>query len=124
MSDNRRAVAEEEGESNGGCSGSAVGMDRASSHVLSSSGEGGGGGAGGGGGGGSTSLDTSGWVRAVTSTIKIKLMLDNTLPSPINAIIILVTTVCLTSPLSYQMSGNEVMCWIWATRCAVQKVEG
>ena len=43
MSDNRRAVAEEEGESNGGCSGSAVGMDRASSHVLSSSGEGGGG---------------------------------------------------------------------------------
>ena len=42
-------------------------------------GRGGGGGAGGGGGGGSTSLDTSGWVRAVTSTIKIKLMLDNTL---------------------------------------------
>jgi hypothetical protein len=44
-------------------SGSAVGIDRASSHVLSSSREGGRGGAGGGGGAGSTSLDATGWVR-------------------------------------------------------------
>ena len=41
--------------------------------------QGGRGGAGGGGGGGSTSSDASGWVRAVvTSTIKIRLTLDNT----------------------------------------------
>ena len=36
-SDHRRAVAEEEGERDGGCSGSAVGINRASSHVSSSS---------------------------------------------------------------------------------------
>ena len=41
-SDHRWAVAEEEGERDGGCSGSAVGINRASSHVLSSSREGGG----------------------------------------------------------------------------------
>ena len=78
-SDHRRAVAEEEGVRDGGCSGSTVGIDRASSHVSSSSREGGRGGAGGGGGGGSTSSDASRRVRAVTSTIKIRLTLDNTL---------------------------------------------
>jgi hypothetical protein len=61
-SDHRRAVAEEEGERDGVCSGSTVGIDRASSHVLSLSREGGRGGAGGGGGGGSTSSDASGRV--------------------------------------------------------------
>ena len=77
-SDVRSRRAEEEGERDGGCSGSAVGINRASSHVWSSSREGGRGGAGGGGGGGSTSSDASGWVWAVTSTIKIRLTLDNT----------------------------------------------
>ena len=78
-SDVRSRQAEEEGERNGGCSGSAVGINRASSHVWSSSREGGRGGPGGGGGGGSTSSDASGRVRAVTSTIKSRLTLDNTL---------------------------------------------
>ena len=78
-SDHHRAVAEKEGERDGGCSGSAVGINRVSSDVSSSSREGGRGGAGGGGGGGSTSSDALGWVRAVTSTIKIRLTLDNTL---------------------------------------------
>jgi hypothetical protein len=78
-SDHRQAVAEEKGEREGGCSGSAVGIDRAFSHVSSSSREGRRGGAGGGGGGVSTSSDASGRVRAVTSTIKIRLTLDNTL---------------------------------------------
>jgi hypothetical protein len=47
--------------------------------MSSSASEGGGAAGGGGGGGGSTSSDASGWVRAVTSTIIIRLMLDNTL---------------------------------------------
>jgi hypothetical protein len=72
LSNHRRAVAEEEGEREGGCSGSAVGINHASSHVSSSR-EGGRGQ----GGGGLTSSDASGWVRAVTSKIKIRLTLDN-----------------------------------------------